>query len=242
MFKADYCGGVTAKQFSSVWTREPRQTKAPGRSREDIVAATIELLDAEGLDGLSMRKLGAKLSAGATSLYWYVSNKEELLELAYDEIWGEISFPDPDQNRWMVTAAAFAREMRRVMLRHPWSTGLIGHMPAFGPNSMAIANELTRTFTSAGFRGLELDYAIASVMAYVMGMAIGDVAHQSAFSAGRYGDLATLKDTAAKAAADYPAVVERIETTYSADMDQAREMSFDYGLFALLDGLKARLV
>ena len=83
------------KQFSSVWTRPPRPAKTSGLGRDQIVAAVVELLDAEGLDALSMRKLGAKLNAGATSLYWYVANKDELLELALDEVWGLVDTPEP---------------------------------------------------------------------------------------------------------------------------------------------------
>ncbi|WP_280294488.1 TetR family transcriptional regulator, partial [Nocardia abscessus] len=52
------------------------------------VAVGIKFTDAEGLEALSMRKLGAKLGAGATSLFWHVSNKDELLELVLDEFWG----------------------------------------------------------------------------------------------------------------------------------------------------------
>ena len=57
---------------------------------EQIVQTAMALLDQEGLAGLSMRKLAAKLGAGATSLYWYVETKDDLIDLLIDEIWGEV--------------------------------------------------------------------------------------------------------------------------------------------------------
>ncbi|GAA2805787.1 hypothetical protein GCM10020219_091920 [Nonomuraea dietziae] len=150
---------MTAKQFASVWTREPRQGKAQGLTRDQIVRAAIEILDAEGLDALSMRKLGARLGAGATSLYWHVANKDELFELVYDEVWGEMSVPDPDSAGWRDTGWAFAHGMRKVILRHPWLAGLLGKLPAIGPNALRAAELLRKGLHQAGFRGLEEDYA-----------------------------------------------------------------------------------
>ncbi|MGK8523410.1 TetR family transcriptional regulator [Nocardia asteroides] len=88
---------MTKQQFTSVWTKQPRRPRTSGLGREQIVAAAVEILDANGLDALSMRKLGAKLGAGATSLYWHVSNKEELLELVLDEFWGMVRTRNPSR-------------------------------------------------------------------------------------------------------------------------------------------------
>ena len=81
--------------MESIWTRQ--RTAAPARetlSRDQIVKATMELLDTEGLSGLSMRKLAARLDSGATSLYWHVQTKDDLLDLVIDEVYGEIDVPE----------------------------------------------------------------------------------------------------------------------------------------------------
>src|SRR5690348_10986222 len=69
------------KPITSVWTREKRPSKSPTLSRAQIVRAAMEILDTEGMDALSMRRLGSRLGAGATSIYWHVAHKDELLEL-----------------------------------------------------------------------------------------------------------------------------------------------------------------
>src|SRR5215813_9588524 len=100
---------------SSIWVRPPkRRSGAPTLSRDQIVRASVELLDAEGLAGFSMRRPGAKLGAGATSLYWHVTNKNGLLELAVDAVMGEIEIPDPDEVGWRTALRGYAEGLRSM--------------------------------------------------------------------------------------------------------------------------------
>ncbi|MEO3883761.1 TetR/AcrR family transcriptional regulator [Nonomuraea sp. B5E05] len=230
---------MTGKQFTSVWLREPRKAATPGRSREEIVRAAVEMLDQEGLSGLSMRKLGAKLSAGATSLYWYVATKDELLELAYDEVWGEMTVPDPDRVGWRDSASALAHGMRQVVLRHPWSADLIGRLPALGPHAMDVADRMRKMFKAAGFTGLDIDFANATLTAYVFGMTIPETAWNATMGA-RY-DPDEMRAAVARAAAGHPDMLERINMDSYDDPMAMREMCFDFGLVSMLDGLERRL-
>ena len=96
----------------------------------------METLDAEGLAGLSMRKLAAKLGSGATSLYWHVPTKDDLIDLLIDEVWGEIDVPDPGLAGWRSGALLFAHSLRSVVLRHPWLPEVMYTRPSMGPNAM----------------------------------------------------------------------------------------------------------
>src|SRR6478672_5502572 len=90
--------------LTSVWTRPQRRQKEQ-LTRERIVAEAIRLLDEEGLEALSMRSLGQRLGAGATSLYRHVASKDELIELVADEVYGEMEVPtisDPAEWRQAV--------------------------------------------------------------------------------------------------------------------------------------------
>ncbi|MGI5147000.1 TetR/AcrR family transcriptional regulator [Plantactinospora sp. CA-294935] len=85
--------------MTGVWLRPPR---SPGRSgpplhRDRIVAAAVALLDREGVAGLTMRRLAERLGAGSTTLYWHVTNKDDVLDLALDQIFGEVPLPEPDR-------------------------------------------------------------------------------------------------------------------------------------------------
>src|SRR3954466_6761049 len=162
----------------SVWLRPPRRGRGeqPSLGREQIVKAAIELLDAEGLAGLSMRRLGTKLGSGATSVYWYVANKDELLELAVDEVMGEVDIPDLEVVGWRAAAGGVVQGLRSVILRHSWITSLFGIRPAIGPQAMRMSDRVVTVLTAAGFEGIELAYASSLLMSHAIGSATTDSA------------------------------------------------------------------
>ncbi|MGI5491812.1 TetR/AcrR family transcriptional regulator [Microtetraspora malaysiensis] len=234
---------MSAKSFTSVWTRERKGRREQGLSRDQIVRAAIELLDAEGLDALSMRKLGARLGAGATSLYWHVANKDELLELAMDEVYREV--PAPVGASWRETAGAIAWGLRGAILAHPWCVGLIGVLPSIGPNSLVMSDLLVKTCKEAGFQGIDIDFAVGAVVAYTLGSAVPEAAWRSMLN--RAGDSPRevqneMMPTIEELAAGHPDLLERYKDYTSGGFDPlaARQIAFDYGLVALLDGLDAR--
>src|SRR5437868_12795155 len=94
----------------------PRDTLTRGQ----IVNAAIDLLDADGLDGLNMRALGQRLGSAATAVYWHVGSKDDLVALAGDQVWHEIALPDLTASEWRSAATALATELYALLGRHPW--------------------------------------------------------------------------------------------------------------------------
>ena len=98
--------------------RERRQVASDaGLSKQRVVVEAIRLADREGVDGLSMRRLADALGAGAMSLYYYVANKEELLDAMIDVVFEEIELP-PDRHRLAVGDVA-AVDVRPASPRTP---------------------------------------------------------------------------------------------------------------------------
>src|SRR5579864_577856 len=164
----------------SVWTR-PREPEQPALSRAAIVREAITMLDADGIEALSMRKLGAALNAGATSLYRHVATKDALMELAVDEVFGEIAVPpataaSPAGNGWRAAATEAARSFRATALRHPWLASVLGQagLAYLGPNLMSVTERLAALFTAAGFP--DPGGAIDVVLSYVIGMSTTEAA------------------------------------------------------------------
>ena len=163
--------------MDSIWTRS--RPAAPARetlSRTEIVKAAIELLDTEGLAGLSMRKLAARLDSGATSLYWHVQTKDDLIDLVIDEIYGEVDVPEPELAGWRGGATLFAHSLRAAILRHAWLPEVIYTRPSIGPNAMTLGSRGLVLFGAAGFADRDIDYAMGSVMSFVIGSASAEVA------------------------------------------------------------------
>src|SRR5438034_7583538 len=100
-------------------------------SRDQIVKAAIELLDAEGLEGLNMRELGRRLGSAATAMYWHVGSKEDLITLAGDQAWNEITLPDVTDLGWRTAAAVMATDLYAMLTRHPWLLQAFGSFLVF---------------------------------------------------------------------------------------------------------------
>ncbi|MFL6075539.1 MAG: TetR/AcrR family transcriptional regulator [Mycobacteriales bacterium] len=230
---------------SSVWLRPPRARRGqPTLSRDQIVAAAVELLDAGGLDGLSMRRLGTRLDAGATSLYWHVANKDDLLELAADHVMGEIEIPDPAEAGWRSAAGSFVRGYRSMILRHPWITRLFGVRPMMGPHAMRMGDRMVAMLAAAGFTGTDLAYASSVLMSHAIGSATLDTAVRTATSrTGKSVEELTkeLEPYIADAAADYPNYAEWWEKNRDMDLNRYYDDGFEFGLERILDGLEAWL-
>ncbi|TPQ18840.1 TetR/AcrR family transcriptional regulator [Streptomyces sporangiiformans] len=236
--------------FPSVWTRPRKERREqPVLSRGQIVKAALELLDAEGLEALSMRKLGARLNAGATSMYSHVANKDELIELVVDEVFGEIEIPGEGESvEWRAAVRRCARSLRAAFLRHPWVASVLGEagLAYLGPNMMRFSDAMLGVFEDAGFSLEQADQAVTTVGAYTMGVAITEAAWLTTVNRSGQSEqewMERLLPAAEEAARDaYP----RLQRLYAAQRERAAkggalDDSFDDGLASVLDGLEARL-
>src|ERR1700722_16141027 len=95
-----------------------RPGRRPSLSRQAIVEAAIAVLDESGMSGLSMRGVAQKLGAGVASLYGHVSGREELLELVFDDLVGQVPLPTPDPDRWREQVTEMLGALRRVLMSH----------------------------------------------------------------------------------------------------------------------------
>ncbi|MFI2777930.1 TetR/AcrR family transcriptional regulator [Streptomyces sp. ALB3] len=249
-----------SKPIASVWDR-PRPRQREQLTREQIVAAAIELLDAEGVEALSMRKLGTRLSAAATSLYRHVANKDELIELVVDDVYGELEVPPAsDGARWREAVTGTAAGLRAMTLRHPWIASEIGQVGLvhIGPNAMRLTAGLLAQFEAAGFPPGERDQAVGTLTAYVIGIAVSEAAYLSLIA--RHGKteqewVAGLRPAfdeafgeaagkaAGEAAEEHRGDGKPQEDARRRDVHprQIRDADFAYGLDRVLDGLEARL-
>jgi AcrR family transcriptional regulator len=135
------------------WQRLPDR---PARRRRDpinrdaIVDVAIRLLDAEGLDALSMRRIADELGTGAATLYWHVGSKDGLLDLVFDKLIGELAIPDPVPGRWREQLKDVARAQREVSLRHPYVVRIsIGRIP-MGPNALRYSERVLAILRAGG--------------------------------------------------------------------------------------------
>ncbi|WP_052314325.1 TetR/AcrR family transcriptional regulator C-terminal domain-containing protein [Nocardia thailandica] len=218
-------------------------------TREHIVRTAVALLDEEGLDGLNMRELGKRLDAAATAMYWHVGNKDTLIRLACDRVWGEIPLPDPESGNWRDAAETLATGMYTMIARHPWLLQAQAGYLLYGPNKARHDDCVLAVYEHAGFDEDTADKAAATVFTFVLGTAAGasaTIALKRRLS--RTGTpapetrLTAALTEATAIARTHPRLRARIErATASAGFTRHPDTGFTFGLAALLDGLSARV-
>jgi AcrR family transcriptional regulator len=117
-----------------IWLRPERAAsgRPAERSRAEITAAAIGLADREGLEAVTMRRVAAELGTGAASLYRYVANRDDLLDLMTDAVAGEYELPAPSGDP-VPDLVEIAVQARGLMLRHRWVAPLVITRPVLGP-------------------------------------------------------------------------------------------------------------
>lgn len=120
-------------------------------SLEAVVDAGLRILRAEGIDAVTMRRIGAELDTGAASLYVYVQNRQDLLNKMFDAVAGEVSWDEePDPKRWREQLEELLTEIRDAMDRHPGIARVpLANIPT-GPNATRGADQVLGLLRAGG--------------------------------------------------------------------------------------------
>ena len=138
--------------------RARREAQGPQRdggrrertTAEAIVAGAVAIIDAEGLDALTVRRLASELGVAPMTVYSYVRGKEEILDLVVDRVAADIGLP-PVEADWRERARALAHSLRAALLAHPDGARLISERPVTSPNAFRLFDAGLGIFRSAGF-------------------------------------------------------------------------------------------
>jgi AcrR family transcriptional regulator len=135
---------------SWVRTRKPRPARRVPLTREAIVEAALGVVDREGLEATSMRRVAEELGTVPSALYVHVRNKHELLQLVLDRVIGEIELPAANPENWQEQLKVLAREMRRVLIAHrDIARVTLGSIPV-GPNALMVVEWVHALLREAG--------------------------------------------------------------------------------------------
>lgn len=140
-------------------------------TRQRIAVAALALGDADGLESLSMRKVGAELSVEAMSLYNHVGNKDDLLDAMGDLLYGEVLerySPNP-QADWQDNARGLVRAFWDVTMEHPNVVAIVLDRPIPSVTKMLFMQQCYDLFVTAGFPVREAALAFNTVASWLMG-------------------------------------------------------------------------
>jgi AcrR family transcriptional regulator len=129
--------------------------RKPTQSVDQIVAAALELADADGFAAVSMPKIAQKLGLTANAIYRYVRSRDELLVLLGDAAWGPPPGLVPDEPDWRAAATSWTQAMVDRCDVHPWLCDLPLRGAPMTPNLLGWAEAILKALTTAGLSPTE---------------------------------------------------------------------------------------
>lgn len=210
-----------------------RPEKRTPLSRERVLRAAVALADRDGIDALTMRRLGEELGVEAMSLYNHVANKGDVLDGIVDLVVGDIRVP-PAGTPWRTAMRERAISAHEVLLAHPWAAMQLMSRFNIGSGMMGYLDATLGRLREGGFTVEGALDAWHTLDSHIYGFTLQelsipfDVEDNATVSAGVLPQVSA--DT-------HPHLVEVLTEI----MQHGREEDFTLGLELILDGLERRL-
>jgi AcrR family transcriptional regulator len=203
-------------------------------TRERILRAAVEVADEDGIEALSMRRLGRRLGVEAMSLYNHVTDKDDVLDgmvelvaLGFEVPTG---FPD-----WKSSIRNGARSAHAVLRGHPWASRVIESRARNGPVRLRLVDATIGVLVGAGFPMSIVVPTLIALDSHTYGFTLQEQAWALPVDAA--------PETAATVAKDLPAEYTNMAAllAFVATTPPGGLVDFDFGLDLLLDGLEGLL-
>ncbi len=152
----------------------PRGRRRASHSLEAVVSEAVALLDEAGEPALTFRALAARLGGGVASIYWYIDNKDELLDRATDHVLGDVlaatdrfaGAGDPIDDLRAIAWALFDAVVQR-----PWLGSYLMRNTGTQQNSLALYERIGQEVLRLGLTPRQAFYACSAIIGYVVGTA-----------------------------------------------------------------------
>lgn len=202
------------------------QHRAP-LTRSRIAEAALAVVDRDGLEALSMRRLGAELGVEGMAVYRHFPNKAAVLAGVVEVLLAELVIPPPSDVPWQDIFREVSRSYRALLLRHPHAIPLLAALPLTDPAAARAAGAVMAVLRHAGFDAPSALKTLATITSYVIGVAQWEVGTAPLRAAGESFELPPDAD---------PYLVELLPQLAEDDCDE----TFEYGLDVIVKGLEAR--
>jgi AcrR family transcriptional regulator len=160
-----------------------RVAARPRLTRERIVEAALGVVDARGLDALSMRAVGDALGTGPASLYAHVADKDELLALLVERIVAELELPEPDPDHWQEQLKAMVRALHSGLLTHDdLARAALAEVP-LGEGGLRFTERLLEILRLGGLPDQVVAYGSDLLMLYAVATAYEEAARDDGYVA-----------------------------------------------------------
>jgi AcrR family transcriptional regulator len=229
---------------TSIWNRPEPPPRQRSLGRDEIVAAAIALADEQGVAGLTMKAVAARLGPySPMALYRYVHSKDGLVDLMLDAATAEVPVPEGPGADWRADLHALATATRRMIKRHGWYAQLVHTRPPAGPHQMRRTEFMLAVLAGQGVATSDAMTYAALLDRHVFGSGWQEAeedrfarAHGLDSAEAFLAAFAPIRDLAA-ADGRFPHLAGWLDRPTGPAPDE----QFDLGLWFLLDGIAARL-
>lgn len=241
-------GADPQRSIDLLWgLAEPgRRGPKPRYSTDQVVEAAVAVADAEGLQGISVRRIAQELGVSPMSIYTYVPSKAELVGLMFDRVLGEIAIQEPEPRDWRAALTFVATERWRLTEQHPWMLDLALHRPPLGPNLVTRHEVALRILDATGLDDLTKDLVIDVLHSFLVGALLEarearEVERVSGMTDEQWFAMAEPALTAQLDSTKFPHVLRLGEAWRTADKTVMADpmWRFNFGLGVVLDGIGA---
>ena len=206
-------------------------------SRERIIRAALRIMDSEGLDAVTMRRVGRDLGCEAMSLYNHVRDKDDILDGITELVLGEFRLPREEE--WTDAARAAAHEFRRLLLAHPNVITLMTERdkPFTNAESLHVYEYTLDLFRSAGLSVPDAVKAFHVFGGYILGAVTMELGLMVRGPGDDEAEAQAHREMARViASANLPRMQEAMPHFAECDADE----QFDFGLDLMIEGLRTR--
>ncbi|OUM42922.1 TetR/AcrR family transcriptional regulator [Arthrobacter agilis] len=199
-------------------------------SKDRITGAALDLIAAEGYEGLTMSGLARRLKVAPSALYNHAGSKQEVLGWVQDHVMTMVDFSAFSRQPWDEAVRRWAWSYREVFARHAPLVPVIAVMPVTdAAQTLRMYEEVARGFLDAGWPEDRIVPAIVALESFIYGSALDVAAPGDIFDSGTLGDQFPVFTAAVRRAAAVPGA------------DSAADAAFRAGLDGMITGLRAQL-
>ena len=158
----------------------PKRSRRGTLSRDEVLAAAVRLVDADGLDGLTMRRLGQELGRDPMALYRYTRNREALLDGVAEHVLDQLDIPT-EGSEWQVELRRIAHDVRALAMAHPHVVPLLVTRPPMTPlglrplGTLRPLERILELLTNAGFPPADALHVYRTYFGFLFGSLLNEL-------------------------------------------------------------------
>lgn len=213
----------------------------PPLSRERIVTAAIDLIERQGADAVSMRRIATELDCGVMSLYNHVPSKGALLDEVARRVMSGIEFTATPGASWQDQVRAQARAFRAIARRYPRCTMVVVSRPTTSAAGLRPVENALGTLHEAGFGGAEAVLIMRAFVGFIIGSLLREVGATPALGDARASYLGQAADQAAGQPGFDPAEFPQVTSLHAELTQHDPDADFEFGLDLLVHAIAALL-